>query len=53
MFVVLLFVPVLIIPLTAGDAPVLSLWNAVGIIVTNIPQMFVEIPFVMLMLVAD
>lgn len=53
MFVVLFVVSVLIIPLTAGVAPALSLWNAVGIIVTNIPQMFVEIPFVMLVLVAD
>ena len=53
MFVGFLFVPVLIIPLIAADSPVLSPWNAVEIIATNIPQMFVEIPFQMLILVAS
>ena len=53
MFVGFLFVSVLIIPLIAADSPVLSLWNAAEIIATNIPQMFVEIPFQMLILVAS
>ena len=42
MFVVLLFVSVLILPLTAAVAPVLSPPNTDEIIVTKIPQMFVE-----------
>ena len=45
MFVVLLFVSLLINPLTAAVAPVLSLWNAVEVFVD-------EIPFEMLMLLA-
>ena len=52
MFVGLLFGSVLKIPLIAAGSPVLSLWNAVQVIVTNIPQTFVEIPFQMLLLVA-
>ena len=52
MFGELLFVFVLMNPSTAPASPVWSLWNAVEIIVMNIPQMFVEIPFEMLILVA-
>lgn len=53
MFVGFLFVSALIIPLIAADPPVLSLWNAVVMIATNIPQMFLEIPLQMLILVAS
>ena len=48
MFGELIFVFVLMNPLTALASLVWSLWNAVEIIVMNIPQMSVGIPFEML-----
>ena len=52
MSVVLLFVSVLMNPLTAAVAPVLSIPNAVQLIVTRISQMFVKIPLETLSLLA-